>query len=62
MITIYSKGSTEYLPREIIGRTIEDCHEWQFVVDLMRWFVSEVSGPLKLLAVIAILWPVILYG
>ena len=62
MITIYSNGNVAYLPREIIGRTIEDCREGQFVIDLVCWFISEVSGPFKLIAVIAIFWPVILYG
>ena len=62
MITIYSKGGTEYLPREIIGRATEDCRERQFVIDLVCWFISEVSGPLKLITVVAIFWPVILYG
>lgn len=66
MITIYSSKGIEYQPRETIGKSIEDCHERQFAIDLIQGQVSEVLGllkePIKLFAFLSIFWPVILYG
>ena len=44
MITIYSSKGEDYLPWELISRPaedLEDCHGWQLIVNLMRWFAGE---------------------
>lgn len=61
MFTIYSSKETTSQPYNIPTQDIEDCRDRQFVINLVCWFLSEVSGPLALLVVIAIFWPVILY-
>ena len=66
MITIYSIKSIEYQPRETIGRPTEDCRDRQFAVNFIRWLTDEIvslfEGPVKLIAILAIFWPVNLYG
>jgi hypothetical protein len=66
MITVYSIKGITYIPLETIGEPVEVGREGLLIVNLVRWFVSEILGllkwPVKVCAFISMFWPGALYG
>ena len=64
MITISDIDRVQF--PEIGNREAEDCREWQLAINFIGWLAGEVLNlfekPIKLIAILAIGWPVNLYG